>query len=216
MTGLPAFHILEEFESDAAPAPKPLLGLKPRQVATSRLPDTVALRVQEAYAQGYADAEMSERTIAETRVAELTADFDMRLEDERSRLTGELADRLVGRLQDGLEQIQMRLASEIASTLLPILRRSLVESAILDLVDEVSRLLETPGSTLIDIWGDPRFIEVVHDGIQARLGAGEAPSIQQIRCHPTDASEITVALGDAVIRTRLSEWLSRIEEACGS
>lgn len=213
--GQPAYRVLEEFETDTPPVPRSLAGLKTRTVEVRRPPDATALRIQEAYAQGHADGELSERAIADARIAELTADFELRLAEERSRLAGTLADRIVESLRAGLEGARQRLATDLAAVLVPVLRRTISESAILELVDEVARILERDEAIVIDMWGDQRFTDLVCEGIAARIGGGEEAVLQRIRRHPSSGPEITVAYGDAVIETRLAEWLRHIEEARG-
>lgn len=175
----------------------------------------MAVRLQEAYARGHADGEAAERAVADIKIAELVADHERQLELERYELSDALAERLVAELAAGFDSAREKLVSRLTSILVPVLKRSITETAIFSLADELARVLDGDGAISIQMRGPEKIIAVVLEAVNARRSAGSDVA-EKIHATFTDDAEIRVEYGDAVIETRLAEWLGRIEEARGT
>lgn len=213
--GQPAYIVLEEFATEDGAGAATVVGLRPRVIERSRGPDAMAVRLQEAYARGHADGEAAERAVADIKIAELVADHERQLELERYELSDALAERLVAELAAGFDSAREKLVSRLTSILVPVLKRSITETAIFSLADELARVLDGDGAISIQMRGPEKIIAVVLEAVNARRSAGSDVA-EKIHATFTDDAEIRVEYGDAVIETRLAEWLGRIEEARGT
>lgn len=213
--GQPAYIVLEEFACDDGAGAATVVGLRPRLIERSRGPDAMAMRLQEAYARGHADGEAAERAVADIKIAELVADHERRIERERYELSDALAQRLIADFAAGFDRARETLVSRLTSILVPVLKRSITETTIFGLADELARILDGDGAISIHMRGPEKIITVVLEALNARLSVGSDVA-EKIRVTFSDDAEIRVEYGDAVIETRLAEWLCRIEEARGT
>lgn len=213
--GQPAYIVLEEFATDDGAGAATIVGLRPRVIERPRGADTTAVRLQEAYARGHADGEAAERAVADIKIAELVSDHEQRIERERYELSDALAERLVSELVAGLDSAREKLVSRLSSILVPVLKKSITETAIFALAGELARILDGDGAILIHMRGPEKIIAVVLEALHARQSA-VSDVVERIHVTFTDDAEIRVEYGDAVIETRLAEWLRRIEEARGT
>lgn len=215
--GLPAHRFLEEFALDVAAFPAAITGLRqhhqPRQQTRSEVAvDHVAISIQQAYSQGYAAGEEAERAAGDARVAELGADLERKLAEAQRQFGLDLADRIDREMAAGLTRARERLASQIGTVLMAVMRRRLAEDCILDLADQAARILEAEDSIVVDLRGPAKFVEIVMAAIEARH-RDEAPSmLSRIRCHTSESSELSLEYADSVIEARLAEWLGRLDE----
>ncbi len=216
MMGLPAHRFLEEFALDVTAFPAAIAGL--RRQSERRLPpageaaaDEVAVRIQAAYAQGYAAGEDAERAAGEARLAELAADAERKMAEAETAFGRGLADRLSRDLVAEIGLARERFAAQIASVLLPILRRRMTEDCVSDLARQAAGILGAGDTIVVDLRGPETLVEMVLAAVEA-LQTGDAPSLRsRFRCHVAEGSEVSVAYADSVIEARLGEWLARLD-----
>lgn len=210
--GQPASVVLEEFDSDETTRPPNTLEFRLKRIEQQKRPDVVAARLQEAYARGYAEGEAYERRVADQRIAELTVDSERRMEAMRRELAVNLIERLVAACDAGVAQARHLLASQISDILLPVLKQSITERAIFELADRLAGIMEADGAVMVHIRGPESLVDLVLEALSARALAGNSLA-SRMRSSVADTAEVSVEVGEAVIETRLWDWLRRLEEA---
>jgi hypothetical protein len=208
----PIQHFLKEFDSGEAPFQPPLPEPAPAPAVKTVTPalDALAHRLQESYQQGVAAGRLLEREAAEAQAAELAVDFERRLEDVRSAFSAALADALAAELRAGIASASARLSSHVATALVPFLRDGLTRAAIDSFVKELGDMVDTTEGLSVEVACPKEIIELLRERLGEAMAARGAPP-GSVRCIPGDAADIRVALNEAVIETRLADWLARLE-----
>lgn len=223
MMARPIHHFLKEFGSESGEAPfQPPLArpaLVAAQVPAAEAaptpapvspPDTLAIKVKEAYQQGLAAGRALEREASEAQAAELAVDLERRLESVRSTFSTALAENLATELRTGIEAASARMSSHIATALAPFLREGLAQAAIESFVKEIGGMIDTAEGLSVEVACPKEIIEPLRERLAETMAARGAPP-GSVRCVPGDTADIRVTLNETVIETRLAEWLLRLE-----
>jgi hypothetical protein len=209
----PIHHFLKEFPAGDEPAP-PLSPVPPPidEPAAIAMPeiDTVAMRIEEAYQKGIAEGRALERQEADTQAAELSVDYERRLEETMRRYSVALADRLAGELRAGIDKARITISDQVATALLPFLRAGLTRASIESFVAELGELVEMPDGMSFDVACPRDLIEPLREALGDAMAKRGAPP-GSVRCIPGDTSEIRVTIDNRVIETRLADWLARLD-----
>lgn len=209
----PIHHFLREFTSgeDASPVPAQTLAPKaaPTPAAVSA-PDMLASRLQESYQQGVAAGRAQERQEIETQTAELSIDFERRVEEVRSTFSKALAEQLADEVRVGIERARLAMSTHVATALMPFLRAGVTEAAIAGFVAELGDMVELTEGMAIDVTCPRELVEPVREALGDAMGRRGAPP-GSVRCIPGDTAEVRVKINDTVIETRLADWLSRLD-----
>lgn len=219
MMARPIHHFLKEFGSESGEAPfQPPLARPALVAAHARAPetvavpppDTLAIKVKEAYQQGLAAGRALEREASEAQAAELAVDLERRLESVRSTFSTALAENLAVELRTGIEAASARMSSHIATALAPFLREGLAQAAIESFVKEIGGMIDTTEGLSVEVACPKEIIEPLRERLAEAMAARGAPP-GSVRCVPGDTADIRVTLNETVIETRLAEWLLRLE-----
>jgi hypothetical protein len=196
-------------ESAKAPAkvPAPKATQKP---AAESAPDMLASRLQESYQKGVAEGRAQERHEIDRQTAELSIDFERRLEEARSGFSKALAGQLADEIRNGIERARLEISTHVATALLPILRAGVTKAAIASFVAELGEMVELTEGIAIDVACPRELIEPVREALGEAMGRRGAPP-GSVRCIPGDTAEVRVKVNDTVIETRLADWLSRLD-----
>ena len=170
----------------------------------------LASRLQDSYQQGVAAGRAQERREIDTQTAELSIDFERRLEDARGGFSKALAEQLADEVRTGIERARLAISTHVATALVPLLRASVTQAAIASFVAELSDLVEITEGVAIDVACPRELVELVREALGDAMARRGAPP-GSVRCIPGDVAEVRVKLNDTVIETRLADWLSRLD-----
>jgi hypothetical protein len=207
----PIHHFLREFASGEEPAAA--LAPLPKSVPTpaaAPAPDVLASRLQEAYQKGVAAGRTQERLEIERQTAELSIDFERRLEEAKSVFSKALAEQLADEVRLGIERARMAISTHVATALVPFMRAGVTQAAIASFVAELGDMVELTEGVAIDVACPRELVEPVREALGEALGRRGAPP-GSVRCIPGDVAEVRVKVNDTVIETRLADWLSRLD-----
>jgi hypothetical protein len=209
----PIQHFLREFasgEETSPPAPPPPVQKAAPPPAAVPAPDMLASRLQESYQQGVAAGRAQERQEMETQIAELSIDFERRLDEARGGFSKALAEQLADEVRIGIERARLAISAHAVTALMPILRTSVTQAAIESFVAELSDMVEPMEGMTIDVACPRELVEPVREALGEAMGKRGAPP-GSVRCIPGDVAEVRVKVNDTVIETRLADWLSRLD-----
>jgi hypothetical protein len=211
----PIHHFLREFASGDGGASTPVQVSVQKAVPapaaqSAPAPDMLAQRLQDSYQKGVAAGRAQERQEIETQTAELSIDFERRLEEVRSVFSKALAEQLADEVRVGIERARLAISTHVATALVPVLRTSVTKIAIASFVEELSDMVELTDGMTIDVACPRELVEPVREALGEAMGRRGAPA-GSVRCLPGDVAEVRVKINDTVIETRLAEWLSRLD-----
>lgn len=211
--GQPAAKFLAEFASDERGGRLELAGVRGREPVMGSGRERVAADpVEEAYQRGHADGVAEQRSRGEAQLAELAADFDLRLEAERQAYAHALADGLANAIRDGLSTIHASLSLAAAQALAPLLSSALGQFAIIELAEELAGMIGRDDALVIELAGPQPLI----DRLMVAL-AERCPDVaDRIDARISAAAELRVSMRDDIIETRFQDWVARVSEAGGS
>jgi hypothetical protein len=209
----PIHHFLREFASGEEIAPAPTQVATQKSVptpATAPAPDILASRLQDSYQQGVAAGRAQERQQIETETAELSIDFERRLEEAKGRFSKALAEQLADEMRVGIERARLAISTHVATALVPFLRAGITQAAVASFVAELSDMVELTEGMTIDVACPRDLAEPLREALGDAMGRRGAPP-GSLRCIPGDVTEVRVKINDTVIETRLADWLSRLD-----
>lgn len=208
----PAHKFLQEFPLDDADWPQaPVLQLKPREPIESQQAAQVSARVSEAYAKGLEEGRAIARAEAETEIAQLTAGFELRIEEIKATFSKEVARKLGHDLQQRLEEIHTTLEEQVVAALLPILRRNVLERSVRDAASALRGIAGDSEAIVVELSGPDDLVEQVMQYFREQdQGRSGEPVVRLI---PGDTTEVRASVNGTLIETRLEDWISKIEEA---
>jgi len=195
--------------SARAPVKVPVQKAAPK-TAAEPAPDLMANRLQESYQQGVAEGRAQERHEIDRQTAELSIDFERRLEEARGGFSKALAGQLADEMRNGIERARLEISTHVATALVPILRAGVTRAAIASFVSELGEMVELTEGITIDVACPRELVEPVREALGEAMGRRGAPP-GSVRCIPGDTIEVRVKINDTVIETRLADWLSRLD-----
>lgn len=210
----PIRYFLSEFSSGGEATPVSS-SARPPMPAGAQLaesvpgPDPLASRLQECFQQGVAVGRAKERQEFETQTAELSIDFERRLEELRSGLSNTLAERLVEEVRAGIERARADISTRVAASLVPFLRDSVTRAAMESFVAEVGGLVDLTGGLEIQVSCPREFLEPVRSALENVMAERGVPG--RLRCVAGDTAELRASIDDSVVETRLADWLSTLD-----
>lgn len=213
--GQPVHKFLEEFPADGTRAEAPVVQqLRPRLVAQPPEPSTMVGRIADAYAKGYEEGQARTKAEAHAELDAVHCFYRRELDELTGRLSDKLADELTSQLRGQLSRMQNAIADQAASALVPVLQHALTEASVRELADGLSDLTRDGGAFAIELRGPKDLLDRVWSRYleKMELLGSDGP---QVRFAIEDMAEVRVVVNDAVIESRLMEWVARIAEAAG-
>jgi hypothetical protein len=155
-----------------------------------------------ARAEGAAEAERR----FETRRAEDRAAFDLTLAERDRRLNETVATVLTERLATAVAELEARIAADVARTLARFLSGAIRERALEELGDTIRALTVRGEATRLRVSGPADLA----DALRTRL---QAAGFTNAAVTESDAADLSVAIDDTVIATRIGAWMDRVAAA---
>lgn len=168
--------------------------------------DTEALsaRLAEAYRKGEEAGRAAVCSGHEQELAGLRENMAARLVEERERWTTEEGDRLAAELKAGIDEVEIRIAAQLANILAPFLSTKLCEAMVQDVSALISKMLSTGKHVQLRISGPEDLLDRVRD----MLG----PMPPRIEWEVNDKTDICVSVDETLIETDIERWLRRFPE----
>jgi hypothetical protein len=208
----PAHKFLQEFPIDERDWPQPVvLRLRPRETAEPPQLSVNSARIGEAYAKGYEEGRSSARAEADAEIAELTATFELRIEETKRIFSQDVASKLGHDLQKRLDEIHATLEEQVVAALVPTLRHALSESSIRETAAALRELANDGEAIVIELTGPDELIEQVWQHFR-ELDQGRSGE-PVVRFNPAEGTEIRASVNGTLIESRLGDWVRKIEEA---
>ena len=211
----PAHKFLQEFSIDEADWPQPVvLQLKPREAVEPQQVSGASARIGEAYAKGYEEGRSSARAEAETEIAQLTAAFELRIEEIKSIFSRDVAKMLSTELRRHLDEIHATLEDQVVNAMLPTLRHALSERSIREMAMALRDLAKDSDAVVIELEGPDDLVEQVWARFR-ELDQGRSSDEPIVRFNPGQATELRASVNGTTIESRLFDWMRKLEEAVG-
>jgi hypothetical protein len=199
MSAVPAARYLADFGAGADGRPLQARGGVPSK------DESTAAKLEEALARGL-----------EQGRAEAAAEYEAKLEEQRSQFADELAaaraewaasvgEELGNRIGAALAEFEGRVAETTARILKPFLAEALHRQAVAELQANLESLLATDSGAAIAVTGPADVL----DALQQQL-SGRATNVTYT---PSDDCDVRVVAGQATLETQLEGWLAKLDEA---
>jgi len=200
MSAVPAARYLADFGADGATA-----GEHGRSGEPARNGTGLAAKLEETLARGI-----------ETGRAAAQAEFDVELEAQRSLFAQQLAaerqawatgtgEKLATDLLAGLQELEARIAETVARILKPFVGAQLHRQAVAELQASLDVLVSANPGTGLHISGPEDILQVVREQLAGKTMA--------VTYAPSDDCDVRIVAGQAMLETRLKDWMAKLEEA---
>jgi hypothetical protein len=209
----PAHKFLQEFPIDETEWSQPVvLRLRPRETPEPPQVSQNSVRIGEAYAKGYEEGRASARSEADAEIAELTATFEIKLEETKRVFAQDVASKLGMDLQKRLDEIHATLEEQVVAAIVPTLRHALSERSIRETAAALRELANDGEAIVIELSGPDELIEQVWQHFR-ELDQGRSSGEPVVRFQQADTTEIRASVNGTLIESRLGDWVRKIEEA---
>ncbi len=170
-----------------------------RAHADAMLAEALEQERAEAYEQGKAEAAQETR---EAVTAELAAAHETALAEARAAFVAQESERLASALQEGFDDLRLRLAEKLARALEPFLAKALREKACAEMALMLERLFAGgEAGAEIRIEGPQDLL----DALRAQLPDRPGLVLQSV----PDRADIRISCADTTLETQIAQW-SRI------
>lgn len=162
-------------------------------------------KIEEAFARGVEAGRAAVQAEAEAKIASQQAVFAKRLELERQKWVIGTGEKLAGSLAAGLEKLESTIADTTARILKPFLEAELHKQAISELRLNLAALIATEPGVALHIRGPADILDVLRE----QLADKHPSAVLEV----ADDCDVRIVAGQAVLETRLRDWMSKLEEA---
>jgi hypothetical protein len=196
MNVMPVAAFLKDF-SEYPPEPA---RLSPEEESEER-----SLLVEAARAEGFQAGREDALAEAEARIAEREAEFQQKLVAAREAWSASEAAVLATSIAQGLDQVRDELIAVTARVLMPFLTEEVRKRALSELAVTIKDVLaREPGSGIV-VTGPPDLLKNLELQLSEYAGA--------MTFTPSQSCEVEVKAGHALLSTRISAWVDKINEA---
>lgn len=161
--------------------------------------------VDEAYARGRQDGSRAKAAEMEELVAQSVANCETAVASAEANFIDNHAQHFAAGLVAGLEQIGVELDAAVVEVIAPLIKDRMKRELVEDALRAVARAADAATATTVKVRGPDRFVKVVADELQKK-GVG-------VVGHVDEGSELEIAIDGTLIRTRLQDWLRKLEGA---
>lgn len=175
------------------------LNEQPSPFMQPEAPDIDSL-VEDAYRRGSADAAAAAASRLETEIAAMRAQADDALAIARGQWSSEESKAIAALLDQGLADIEVRIAEKTARALRPFLRDRVREQAIAALCETLARMLHGRKTVTLEMSGPQDLVDAVMRRLNAEGGQ------RAISINVTDGTDIRVVCDETTIETQISLW----------
>ena len=200
MRAEPIARYLVRFDRDeSAPAPPSFMIMPEPTIDPAEI---IAVEREAAHAEGYEAGLAAAREEAATAQQKAEAEFDARLQSERTRWTEVEAERMTVALAEGFDVLTRNIAHCAEQVLRPFLDIAMRQKAMADLADTLMRLGED--APLIRISGPVDLLDALH--------AAEALPNRSLDLEVGADVDVKVIAQPTLIETRIGAWVRRLQD----
>lgn len=142
------------------------------------------------------------RAELEEQLARLHAEHAAALEGARQAWNDEIATRLAAQIPQALDTIGDQISDTVGRLLRPFLEAELRDAANRALIAQITPLLNGADGALVRVSGPALLLETLR-----RVFPSDGATIFE----ETEATEVTIQLGETMIETRIAPWIAKLE-----
>jgi hypothetical protein len=131
---------------------------------------------------------------------------ERRLAESERQFAEKTADVLAGKLAEGLAALEVRLSAQVARVLGRFLESAVRDRALGELSETVQALIATAGATRLKISGPEALVARFRQATASLKVSAEVVI-------DSASADVTVALDDTIVETRIAAWMDRVTEA---
>lgn len=202
MKTVPVALYLSRMES----APRPSLvdlAATLKEAATGLSEQDCARRVAESHEQGFLEGRAVALREGEQLLAAERASFEERLAADRQRWVEEEAVAMRAAILDGLDRMSGHISSKVADALKPVIVDTVRVNMQAALVDKLTQLMGTDGTTQIEISGPSDLVAAICSVLPEHLTV--------VRGDAHDGVDVRVAVQDTELQTSIGAWISAFQ-----
>lgn len=216
--GQPLHAYLEEFPSGAPLEREGVAARFQNRSASSAPPaseNPVEARIAAAHANGVEVGQAMARQRFDDETAMLRADFDRRLEETRSGVSQVAAQTIISTIAAQVGDLRTRLVEQMAAAVLPVLRHALTEATVRELAAELHTLIGDAETVAVEISGPADILERIWETYLEHRSRPQGGPLPQMTFGVGASVEVRITVDDAIVESRLFEWIGRTMEAVG-
>lgn len=202
MNVMPVAHFLKDFSDMSLPEPA---GPSAEELAEESAQAVEAARA-EGHEAGREEGLAEARAEADARLAEQEAEFERRLAQAREAWVAEEGGALAASIGKALTQIHDEMIAVTAHALKPFLTEEVRKRAVAELSRTIEDILKREPDAGIAISGPQDLLKILEVQLSEHAGA--------MTFTPSGSPEVEVQAGHALLSTRISAWVEKINEAC--
>ena len=172
-------------------------------------------RIAEAHAKGLEVGQALARARFDDETAILHADFERRLEATKSAFSQSIAQVIISTITEQVGELRTRLVEQMATAVLPVLRHVLTEATVRELADELHTLIGDAETVTVEISGPADLLERVWEAYLEHRSRAKGGPTPEVKFAVGSTTEVRITVGDAIVESRLFEWIGRTMEAVG-
>jgi hypothetical protein len=202
MNVMPVAQFLKDFSEVALPEP---MGPSSEELAEERAQTVEAARA-EGHEAGREEGLAEARAETVTQLAEQEAEFARQLADARAAWVEQEGAQLAASIGKALTHMHDEILAVTAQVLKPFLIEEVRKRALDELSRTVEDILKREPDAGIAISGPDDLIKSLELHLSEHAGA--------MTFTPSQTPEVEVTAGHALLSTRISAWVDKIDEAC--
>ncbi len=199
---------LKDFSAEQAPPPhvEDMAFAEPVEFAESPFEPPVDVEAERriAYAEGHEAAAQELTQKHQAEIDGMAQSFRAEMDALRIRYEEQAAEKIAADMTRIATMLGQAISTEAAAILAPIMTETLTAKAVADLAELVRAAILDGSAGPISVSGPRHLFEVLHD----RLGDDGA----LLRHVEADDVDLTVAIGESVLVTRMSAWAASLKE----
>jgi hypothetical protein len=173
--------------------------------ASAKSATSPSAKIDAAYADGFETGKMAAQAVMDAKLAEQNSEHRESLAGERRRWVLEQGEKLAQQLTAGLNHLEKQISETTGRVLEPFLVESLRHRALTELSQHLEAVIaKTPGIAL-GISGPEDLVSALQNKL-----AGKACIVT---AKPDATLDVCVSADEAILKTRLANWLATIDEA---
>lgn len=205
MKTVPVALYLSRMESVPARPSLVDLAMALKETAAGISEQDCALRVAESREQGLLEGRTAALQEGEQLLATERAHFEERLADERRRWVEEEAVAMRTAILGGLDRMSGHISSKVADALKPVIVDAVRANMQAALVDKLTQLMGTDGTTRIEISGAADLVAAICAALPEHLNV--------VRGDAHDGVDVRIAVQDTELQTSIGAWISAFQHS---
>lgn len=161
--------------------------------------------VDDAYARGLRDGERAKSIEMDDLLAQTMANCETAVAAAEVAFVETHARQYSTQLAAGLAAIGSELDAAVAAVLQPLILDRLKRELVDDAIRALARVTDAATATTVRVHGPDRFVKVLTDDLQ-KIGIA-------VSSHVDEGAELAIAIDGTLIRSRMQDWLRKLEEA---